>query len=168
MSSCSHHGNDILDHLRFTMFRSHLFMWSGKKTDTSMKTPFATWNFNVDFLETSASYLTCTLDTAVDWWQDRSFPILGHFLIWWECADVMEMKHRLEAPVNCFAKTTTLPSYKNPAGQEKSDSLHVRKGVARFNFFCHRIDLFLVSSCVPELYVFLKMEQRIERRNRAF
>ena len=79
----------------------------------------------------------------------------------------MEMKHRLEAPVNCFAKTTTLPSYKNPAGQEKSDSLHVRKGVARFNFFCHRIDLFLVSSCVPELYVFLKMEQRIERRNRA-
>ena len=49
-----------------------------------------------------------------------------------------------------------------------SSKLLKQYSVARFNFFCHRMDLFLVSSCVPELYVFLKMEQRIERRNRAF
>ena len=63
----------------------------------------------------------------------------------------MEMKHRLKAPVDHFPKTATLPSHKNPASQEISDSLHVRQGATSFNFFGHCIDIFLRCPCVPEL-----------------
>ena len=98
-----------------------------------------------------STYLTCAFHRKMDRWKDRSFPILGHLFIWWESADVMEMKHRLEAPVDHFPKTATLPSHKNPASQEISDSLHVRQGATSFNFFGHCIDIFLRCPCVPEL-----------------